>query len=268
MAHIIAFTNHKGGVGKTTSAVNVAFNLSRLKRRILVVDCDPQGNASLTLGEVDPFEQETTIADIFEGDASFSSAATASKYDRVDLIPSNLNVYAAISRLGADSIRRFFGLQKALDQAAKDTYDYIILDCPPTIEGTLLTNALVITDSVVIPVEAESNYALSGVGHLVEVVKRIRQDADGNASVLGVLLTMFDSRTTASKVIKEAAIGMFGNQHVFKNSIPRNTTLNQAAMSNQAVCDLDPNCAGCKAYRALAREIEEKIQAKFGKIGG
>lgn len=259
---VLAFANHKGGVGKTTSAINVAYNLSRLKKRVLVVDCDPQGNASHTLGEVGPFEQEVTVADLFESDMTFSEAAVASKYDRVDLIPSNLNVYTAISRLGPDSIRRFFGLQRALDPAARETYDYIILDCPPTIEGTLLTNALVITDHVIIPVGAEDDYALSGVGHLVDVIKKIRKDAEGNTAVLGVLLTMFDSRTNACKIIREAALSMFGKQHVFKNVIPRNTTINQAVMAKNAVCDLDANCAGCKAYRALAREIDERIIAQ------
>jgi chromosome partitioning protein len=216
-------------VGKTTCTVNLAYNLSRRKNTsVLVIDCDPQGNASMTLGEVNPFDQQYTTADLFGRGgraATFSEIATRSIYDRVDIIPSNLNVSA-------------------------------------TIEGTLLINALVITDHVIIPVDAESNYALSGVSHLVEVIRRIRDDADSNISVLGLLLTMFDSRTVAGKAIRESAISTFGEAHVFKNAIPRATKINQAAISSQAVCDLDPNCASCKAYRALAKEIEEKIAAK------
>jgi chromosome partitioning protein len=269
MAQVIALANHKGGVGKTTCTVNLAYNLSRRKSsNVLVIDCDPQGNASMTLGELNPFDQQYTTADLFGKNnrtATFSEVATKSIYDRVDIIPSNLDVSATLAQLDPNSVRRFFGLQKAFDKAAQDKYNYILLDCPPTIEGTLLINALVITNHVIIPVDAESNYALSGVSHLVEVIKRIREDADSNISVLGLLFTMFDSRTVAGKAIRESAISTFGEAHVFKNAIPRATKINQAAISSQAVCDLDPNCASCKAYRALAKEIEEKIAAKIAR---
>ena len=148
-AKVIAFANHKGGVGKTASTVNVAYCLAKRKRRVLVVDCDPQGNASLTLGTVSPYEQPRTVANLFTG-LSFSAAAVPSKYEGLELIPANLNVYATVSTL-SNSIKRFFGFRQALDKAALETYDYILLDCPPTIEGALLTNALVITDYIIIP---------------------------------------------------------------------------------------------------------------------
>ena len=146
-AKVIAFANHKGGVGKTASTVNVAYCLAKRKRRVLVVDCDPQGNASLTLGTVSPYEQPRTVANLFTG-LSFSAAAVPSKYEGLDLIPANLNVYATVSTL-SNSIKRFFGFRQALDKAALNTYDYILLDCPPTIEGALLTNALIITDYII-----------------------------------------------------------------------------------------------------------------------
>ena len=123
-AKVIAFANHKGGVGKTASTVNVAYCLAKRKRRVLVVDCDPQGNASLTLGTVSPYEQPRTVANLFTG-LSFSAAAVPSKYEGLDLIPANLNVYATVSTL-SNSIKRFFGFRQALDKAALNTYDYIL----------------------------------------------------------------------------------------------------------------------------------------------
>ena len=177
-AKVIAFANHKGGVGKTASTVNVAYCLAKRKRRVLVVDCDPQGNASLTLGTVSPYEQPRTVANLFTG-LSFSAAAVPSKYEGLDLIPANLNVYATVSTL-SNSIKRFFGFRQALDKAALNTYDYILLDCPPTIEGALLTNALIITDYIIIPVGVEDTYALSGVSHLIKVAETLRADTESN----------------------------------------------------------------------------------------
>lgn len=252
----IAFANHKGGVGKTASAVNVAYCLTKRKRRVLVVDCDPQGNASLTLGTVSPYEQPRTVANLFSG-GTFTNTAVPSKYEGLDIIPANLNVYATVATL-SNSIKRFFGLRQALDQQAMQNYDYILLDCPPTIEGTLLTNALIITDYVVIPVGVEDTYALTGVSHLIKVVETLRNDTDSSLAIMGVLLTMFDGRNTAAKSIRSLAISTFGDEMVFKSTIPRNTTLNKAVMAAQAVCDYDDTCASCRSYRELAQEIEAR----------
>lgn len=257
---IIAFANHKGGVGKTASTVNVAYCLTKRKKRVLVVDCDPQGNASLTLGTISPYEQPRTVANLFTGH-SFSAAALPSKYDGLDIIPANLNVYATVGTL-SNSIKRFFGFRQALDKAALEAYDYILLDCPPTIEGALLTNALVIADSVIIPVGVEDTYALSGVSHLIKVVETLRADTESSLSIMGVLLTMFDGRNNAAKTIRSVAIGTFGEDMVFQTTIPRNTTLNKAVMINRAVCDYDDNCASCRSYRELVQEIEARLAAE------
>lgn len=253
----IAFANHKGGVGKTASTINVAYCLSKRKKKVLVVDCDPQGNAALTLGTVSPYEQPRTVANLFSG-SSFSQTALPSKYDGLDLIPANLNVYATVSTL-SNSIKRFFGFRQALDDAALNRYDYILLDCPPTIEGTLLTNALIITDYVVIPVGVEDTYALSGVSHLIKVIETLRADAESRLAIMGVLLTMFDGRNTAAKAIRSLAISTFGEDMVFSTTIPRNTTLNKAVMASKAVCEFDDTCASCRAYRELAQEIENRV---------
>ena len=252
----IAFANHKGGVGKTASAVNVAYCLTKRKKKVLVVDCDPQGNASLTLGTVSPYEQPRTVANLFSG-GNFASTALPSKYEGLDIIPANLNVYATVATL-SNSIKRFFGFRQALDPQTLKNYDYIILDCPPTIEGTLLTNALIITDYVVIPVGVEDTYALTGVSHLIKVVETLRNDTDSSLAIMGVLLTMFDGRNTAAKTIRSLAIGTFGDDMVFSTTIPRNTTLNKAVMASQAVCDYDDTCASCRSYRELAQEIEQR----------
>ena len=259
-AKVIAFANHKGGVGKTASTVNVAYCLAKRKRRVLVVDCDPQGNASLTLGTVSPYEQPRTVANLFTG-LSFSAAAVPSKYEGLDLIPANLNVYATASTL-SNSIKRFFGFRQALDKAALNTYDYILLDCPPTIEGALLTNALIITDYIIIPVGVEDTYALSGVSHLIKVAETLRADTESNLAIMGVLLTMYDGRNNAAKTIRNVAIGTFGEEMVFRTTIPRNTTLNKAVMSNLAVCDYDDGCSSCRSYRELAQEMEARLDPK------
>ena len=253
----IAFANHKGGVGKTASTINVAYCLNKRKKRVLVVDCDPQGNAALTLGTVSPYEQPRTVANLFSG-SSFSQTALPSKYEGLDLIPANLNVYATVSTL-SNSIKRFFGFRQALDEAALNRYDYILLDCPPTIEGTLLTNALVIADYVIIPVGVEDTYALSGVSHLIKVIETLRADAESRLAIMGVLLTMFDGRNTAAKAIRSLAISTFGEDMVFSTTIPRNTTLNKAVMASKAVCEFDDTCASCRSYRELAQEIENRV---------
>ena len=232
-AKVIAFANHKGGVGKTASTVNVAYCLAKRKRRVLVVDCDPQGNASLTLGTVSPYEQPRTVANLFTG-LSFSAAAVPSKYEGLDLIPANLNVYATVSTL-SNSIKRFFGFRQALDKAALNTYDYILV---------------------------EDTYALSGVSHLIKVAETLRADTESNLAIMGVLLTMYDGRNNAAKTIRNVAIGTFGEEMVFRTTIPRNTTLNKAVMSNLAVCDYDDGCSSCRSYRELAQEMEARLDPK------
>lgn len=133
---------------------------------------------------------------------------------------------------------------------------------PPTIEGALLTNALIITDYIIIPVGVEDTYALSGVSHLIKVAETLRADTESNLAIMGVLLTMYDGRNNAAKTIRNVAIGTFGEEMVFRTTIPRNTTLNKAVMSNLAVCDYDDGCSSCRSYRELAQEIEARLDPK------
>lgn len=254
----IAFANHKGGVGKTASAVNVAYCLTKRKKRVLVVDCDPQGNASLTLGSISPYEQPRTVANLFSG-GTFSTTAVTSKYEGLDIIPANLNVYATVATL-SNSIKRFFGFRQALDQAALDHYDYIILDCPPTIEGTLLTNALIITDYVIIPVGVEDTYALSGVSHLIKVVETLRADTDSNLAIMGVLLTMFDGRTNLALQVAEEVKHYFPGK-VYATVIPRNVRLSEAPSHGKPITSYDRTSRGAEAYTAFAAEFLDKQSA-------
>lgn len=190
---------------------------------------------------------------------SFSTAAVPSKYEGVDLIPANLNVYATVSTL-SNSIKRFFGFRQALDQASLNTYDYILLDCPPTIEGALLTNALVITDYIIIPVGVEDTYALSGVSHLIKVAETLRARCGIQPRHSGRPADHVRRAQQRRKDIRNVAIGTFGDRMVFKTTIPRNTTLNKAVMSNLAVCDYDDNCSSCRSYRDLTQEIEARLE--------
>ncbi len=260
MAHIIALTNHKGGVGKTTTVCNLAYCLSRKKKTVLVMDCDPQGNASLTLGEIPPFEQEVTLADLFtDKNATLLSCATQSKYDNLDLIPNNLDAAALGGSLSLSDPKRFLGLKNKLDEKAQKTYDYILLDCPPSIDSMFLVNALVIADFFIVPIDAESNYALSGVDSLLKAIEGVADSVNPSLQLLGALITLFDSRTTAAKFLIQAIEDYFGKEQVFTTRIHRNTAINKATMLNRTVCDYESRAAGCRHYRSLAREVEKRI---------
>lgn len=260
MAHIIAFANHKGGVGKTTSTVNTAYALTLLGKTVLVLDADPQGNASTTLGSVSLFEQPKTSADLFTDKGSnFSNCAVPSRYEKLDLIPSNINVAGVASMLSLSDPKRFLCFKNKFDAEADKRYDYILVDCPPTIDGPFLVNSLVLAHSFIIPIEAESVYALAGVDALLKAVETLTEGINANISLLGALVTMYDSRTTAGKFMSEAIEEYFGPEMVFKARIRRTTAMNQANMLGKAVCDLDSRCIGCEDYMRLAREIVERV---------
>ena len=260
MGHVIAFTNHKGGVGKTTTAINIAYTLTRQKKKVLLVDADPQGNASTTIGQVPAFEQPHTIAELLtDKGMQFSSCAVPSKYKNLDLIPSNINAASLNTMLSPSDPMRFIGFRHKFDDAAKDRYDYILIDCPPTIDGPFLVNALVVSDFYVIPIEAESVYALAGVDALLKAIETITESTNPNLAMLGALITMYDARTQAGRYMSEAITDYFQSK-VFSTRISRNTAINKANMLGCCVCDMDSSTKGCKDYRALAHEIVKRIQ--------
>jgi chromosome partitioning protein len=260
MAHVVAFANHKGGVGKTTSVTNTAYGLMKLKKRVLVIDCDPQGNTSLTLGTVSPFEQPVTVEDLFTNkQANFSSCAVKSRFEGLDLIACNINASAVVSALGPNDAKRFVCFKNKYDDVARKRYDYILLDCSPSLEGVLLVNAMSVADFYVIPIESESMYALQGITSLMKAIELITESSNQNLKMLGAVVTMYDSRTTAGKLMLESIRGSFGNKNVFNTVIHRNTAINKANMIFTCVCDLDQRASGCIDYRNFAKELIARI---------
>ncbi|HDQ41673.1 MAG TPA: ParA family protein [Desulfonatronum sp.] len=262
---IISFANHKGGVGKTTTVVNTAFAFSRMGRRVLVVDMDPQGNATLTLGGVDPFEHDQTIGHLLaDKDLGIADCALAVS-DTLFLVPANLDTYEQLALLPPNSAKRIFGLREKMDllRQGEDRYDFVFVDCPPQIEGPLVINAVAASDAYVLPVDGESLYALQGTNHLMQAIEAIREDTNSGIRLLGVLVTMVNPRTTASRLVMRAVRDFFGNA-VFKTTIRRNTTLNKANLSRRYICDLDPASYGCKDYQGFAGEMLGRLDAERG----
>lgn len=259
---VISFANHKGGVGKTTTVVNTAYVLSRQGKRILVVDMDPQGNASLTLGKMDPFEHSHTIGHLLADKKVGISDCAVSVSETLALIPSNLNAYAQLAQLPPNSAKRIFGLREKLSAgtARKGEYDFVFIDCPPQIEGPLVTNAVAASDDYVLPVDGESLYALQGTNHLMQAIEAIREDTNSSIKLLGVLVTMVNPRTTASRLVMNAVQDFFSDA-VFATVIRRNTTLNKANLSRKCICDLDPGSFGCKDYQDFAAEMLARLDA-------
>ena len=260
MACIISFAIQKGGVGKTTSAVTTAHALAQMGKKVLVVDIDPQHNASLVLGKVTPYEQPRTIIDIFrEPDTNFSSCAVASKYTNVDLISSHIDLFTVANQLGASSPRMIVGLRNKIDEAAQEHYDYILIDCPPNLGGPFMTNALSASDYYVMPLEAESYFALKGVQQFMDCAKEIRDSINSRLKLLGVLITMADLRTNVSKAMIESIKRFFGEELVFKNVITRSTSINRANMMRKTSIDLDSRQSGANDYMQFAKELMEWV---------
>jgi len=263
MAIKIVFANHKGGVGKTVTTINTAYGLAKRGKKVLVVDCDPQGNCTMTLSKKPPFEfdEEETLKHLFTSDeiVSFSSLAKPTDYENLFFVPNNVDIYPALSALRPNSIKRFYGFVQAYKQDP-DAFDYILFDTPPTLEGTLTTNAFVLTDYMVIPIEAESSYALSGISNLVSTFLAIRREAQTNSKILGYLLTRYDGRRTAAKAIEQAAIEVYGRKQIFEGGIPTATIINKAIMESVPICEKDPEHTACKAYSKFVSQLLKRIE--------
>lgn len=262
-ATVVSFCNQKGGVGKTTTVVNLAHGLGELKKKVLVVDLDPQHNASLTLGHVHPSNQPRTIISLFEEKAAtFSNTAVQGKYPNVDLIASNIKFFGAIDAMG-NTPKQIIGLKSKLDAPTLERYDFILIDCPPSLSGPSVNNALVISDYYVIPIEAESAYALEGVNQLSETVCAIKESLNNDLDLLGVLLTMADFR---NKVVVDSMVDsvtrFFGANRVFETKIRRNTAVNKAHFEQKTILDFDGRTPGAQDYRAFAKEFVEWVSTR------
>jgi chromosome partitioning protein len=235
--HIIAILNQKGGVGKTTTTVNLAAYLSRGGKSVLVCDIDPQGNATSGLG-VDKSKLDATLYDVL--------------FSGLFLLPSNAELAGAeVELVGAE--QREHKLRQIL---SKLDFDYVLIDCPPSL-GLLTVNALTAADDVLIPVQAEY-YALEGLSQLLSVITHVRQALNPSLNILGVVVTLYDSRNSLSEQVKDELHRYFGDK-VFKTFIPRNVRLAEAPSFGRTIVEHDKWSKGARAYKALAKELEKRV---------
>ncbi|MEJ5217956.1 AAA family ATPase [Cognatishimia sp. D5M38] len=252
---IIAIANQKGGVGKTTTTINLASALAEKGARILVVDLDPQGNASTGLG-VDPEDRGFTTYDLLVGDVSLEEVILPTESSDLFIVPATVDLSSADIELMATEKRSFL-LHDALRQPDMDRYelDYILIDCPPSL-NLLTVNAMVAAHSVLIPLQSEF-FALEGLSQLMLSVREVRQTANPNLRIEGVVLTMFDARNNLSQQVEEDARDNLGDL-VFQTKIPRNVRVSEAPSFAQSVLQYDPQSKGAMAYRDLAQELLQK----------
>ncbi|MEO5691275.1 MAG: AAA family ATPase [Candidatus Saccharimonadales bacterium] len=253
MGVIIAVTNQKGGVGKTTTSINLAYCLNKMGKRVLLVDFDPQGNATSGLG-IDKRNLDLTILNVIQQEVEAHQAVLNTQYKNLDLIASTPELANAEVEL-AKAERRFVRLKLAL--AKLDSYDYIIIDSPPSL-SLLTVNALIASRFVLLPVQAEF-YAMEGLGQLLETMKLIRKGLNPTLSTVGVLVTMMDTRTSLSKQVYEEVKKHFPNE-VFDTVIPRNVRIAEAPSHGVPVGDYDGWSKGARSYKALAKEVVKRVE--------
>ncbi|WP_209425073.1 AAA family ATPase [Pararhodobacter sp. SW119] len=251
-AKILAIANQKGGVAKTTTAINLSAALAELGRKVLLIDLDPQGNASTGLG-VTVENRSRSVFDILLGEATVQDVAVQSSAENVWVIPSTPDLSSSDVELHATA-RRVFLLRDALRQAleAQSRFDFIIVDCPPSL-NLLTVNALVAADAVLVPLQCEF-FALEGLSQLLLTIREIRQTANPDLRVEGVLLTMHDRRNNLSLQVERDARETLGDL-VFRTVIPRNVRLSEAPSFAVPILTYDSTSRGAKAYRAFAREF-------------
>ena len=251
MAKIIAITNQKGGVGKTTTAINLSAAIAALGKKVLLVDIDPQGNATSGVGQSGA--DTNNIYDVLIGEAEAKEAIVHTGFDALDLIPTAIELAGAeIEMVGMDDREQL--LKKALD-SVRSSYDYIFIDCPPSL-SLLTINSLTAADSVLIPIQCEY-YALEGLGQLLNTVKLMRRKLNPDLGITGVLLTMFDSRTNLCAQVVQEVRAHFTNE-VFETMIPRNVRLSEAPSYGLPIHRYDARCIGAKAYAELAKEVIDR----------
>ena len=249
MAKIIAIANQKGGVGKTTTAINFSTLLAKRGKKVLLIDADPQGNATSGYG-INKNELENTIYELMLGECSVQDVIIKDVIENVSIIPANVNL-AAIEIELIDTNRKEFILKNEIDFIS-EKYDFIIIDCPPSL-STLTVNAMTTADSVLVPIQCEY-YALEGLSQLIYTVNLVRERLNPNLDIEGVVFTMYDSRTNLSMQVVENVKSNL-SQHVFDTVIPRNIRLAEAPSYGIPINKYDAKSAGAEAYDNLAVEI-------------
>lgn len=246
---ILAIINQKGGVGKSTTAVNLAAALGRLNKEVLLVDLDPQGNATSGYG-VDKRELNNCVYDVLLGDASVEDVILANVAPGVDVLPSTINLAGAEVEL-VNEMARENRLKNALG-SLRGKYDYVLIDCPPSL-GLLTINALVAADKLLVPIQCEF-YALEGVTKLLDSMNRVKSILNPSLGIFGIVLTMHDGRTNLSNQVVEEVRKYFGSE-VFDTLIPRSVKLSEAPSYGLSIIDYAPSSKGALAYEALAKEV-------------
>lgn len=257
MGKVISIANQKGGVGKTTTAINLAASLAAIEHPTLVIDIDPQSNTTSGLG-IDVKTVTTSIYEVMIGSADINDSIRKTELEFLDLVPAHINLVGAeIEMIDRDERERI--LLKAVADV-REKYDFVIIDCPPSL-GLLTINALTASDSIVIPVQCEY-FALEGLGQLLNTIKIVRQHLNPELDIEGVLLTMYDTRTRLSNQVADEVKRYF-DERVFKSVITRNIRLAEAPSFGKPALLYDSTSTGAKNYLSLAREIIKKNRKMF-----
>jgi chromosome partitioning protein len=254
IGRVVAIANQKGGVGKTTTAINLGTALAACKKTILLIDLDPQGNASTGLG-IQHADRSVTTYDVILGDAKLADAVVKTQIPGFDLVPSVVDLSAAEVEL-VEQKRREFALKETLSGLDRD-YDYILIDCPPSL-GLLTVNAMVAAHSVLVPLHCEF-FALEGLSLLLRSIERVRRNLNPALEVDGVLLTMFDKRNNLAQQVATDVRSFLGRR-VFETIVPRNVRVSEAPSHGLPVLLYDFRCAGSQAYVHLAGEVLRREQ--------
>lgn len=249
MAQKISVANQKGGVGKTTTTINLGACLTNMGQKVLIVDVDPQGNATSGLG-IKKANVSKDVYDVLVNEYPLKDTIIHSKHDSLDIVPATIQLAGAEMEL-TSMMARETRLKGGVD-TVDDLYDFILIDCPPSL-GQLSTNAFTASDSILIPVQSEY-YALEGLSQLLNTIRLVQKHFNSDLEIEGVLLTMLDSRTNLGKQVVDEVKSYFGDR-VYDSIVPRNTTLAEAPSYGLPIIDFDDRSRGAEAYIALAKEV-------------
>ena len=253
MARVISIANQKGGVGKTTTAVNLSACLAQKGKRVLLIDIDPQGNATSGLGI--EAHKDKSVYNVLVDDMDITDTIEPTMVKKLDVCPANINLAGAEVEL-VSMVSRETRLKDAVEKI-RDDYDYIFIDCPPSL-GLITLNAFTASDSVLVPIQCEY-YALEGLGQLIQTIKLVQKRLNPDLIIEGVILTMFDARTNLSTQVAREVEKYFGNK-VFQTIIPRNIRLSEAPSHGLPITLYDADSKGSETYKKLARELINLIE--------